>query len=231
VPRHVRWERPGLGPCRPGQRTATCARRRSAHGQLACRCPSARAGRGEVLPSLEAARLEHVASTGSRHPNPEAVGLAAVRLLGLKGSLYRISPAVRTSQIASGDATERRARTAWSRQYIRSTHPHLPEAARGRAGGASPTRFLSALACPSGPRGRAPCRGHARRLSSAPAIARLTGAPAGRAPPVAPANVHRPLRQRRRSLSTPVHILWTSGFGTREVGLLASALGRHEELT
>src|ERR1035441_5702547 len=36
--------------------------------------------------------------------------------------------------------------------------------------------------------------------------------------PHRPSHRYRPLRQRRRSLSTPVHILWTSGFGTRRLG-------------
>ena len=87
------------GPC--GRRTRR-SRSRSHPPAPGCdpptgpRLPSARAGRGEPLPALEAARLEHVATAGRRHPGAEPVGLAAVRLLGLIRSLYRSSPARET---------------------------------------------------------------------------------------------------------------------------------------
>jgi len=152
---HDRWARPGRAPGRLDRSIARSAPRRSAHAQQGYRLPSALAGRREALPPLEAARLDHVPAARGRHPDPEPVGLAAVRLLGLKGSLYRSSPAVRSSQIAPGDATERRARTAWSRQYIRSTRPSRSDhPGRQRAGGGSGSP-PAASPTPCGPAARA----------------------------------------------------------------------------
>jgi hypothetical protein len=107
------------------------------------------------------------------------VGLAAVRLLGLKGSLYRISPAVRTSQIASGDATERRARTAWSRQYIRSTHPHLPRRAPGASRGRAPDQIPLHPSSPPGHGG-----GHGSEATSTAATPATPATPTPPRPPV-----------------------------------------------
>src|ERR1019366_10074173 len=42
---------------------------------------------GQALASLATPRLEHLASTGSRHPDAKPVGLAPVLLLGLVGPL------------------------------------------------------------------------------------------------------------------------------------------------
>src|SRR5487761_1407858 len=66
------------------------------------------------------------------------------------------------------------------------------------------------------------------RLSAAAAIVRLADAPAGHAPASRLSQPDRPVRQRRRNLSTPVHILWISGGVGRyaEDEAVALALGR-----
>ena len=68
-----RWVRPGHAPGRPDQHTARSAPGRSAHAHQGCCRPSAGAGRREALPSLEAARLEHVPAARRRHPGAEPV--------------------------------------------------------------------------------------------------------------------------------------------------------------